>query len=164
MKTFLLSLGAAALLTLPAAGQLATTAAAQPTATSPTRPTAALTADEQLFTTLVGQASAALEKGDMTALGKYMAPEYVHYTPDNTSSGRTEELAHLGTWTGMSVKLRSPVKVNHYGNTAITVSTSTFSGTAEGHPFTSTIQMMIAWVLREGKWQMAVVQSKPVPA
>lgn len=162
MKTFLLSLGAAALFTLPAAGQLATTATAQPAASAPAR--RALTSDEQLFSTLVEQVGAALEKSDMTALGKYMAPEYVHYTPDNTSGGRTEELAHLSTWTGMSVKLRSPVKVNRYGNTAITVSTSTFSGTAEGHPFTSTIQMMIAWVLRNGQWQMAVVQSKPVPA
>jgi len=164
MKIFWLSLGALALLSWPAAGQLASTAAARPMAAAPTRPATALTADEQLFTTLIGQVSAALEKSDMSALGKYMAPEYVHYTPDNTSGGRTEELAHLGTWTGMSVKLRGPVKVNRYGNTAITVSTSTFSGTAEGHPFTSTIQMMTAWVLREGKWQMVVVQSKPVPA
>ena len=163
MKTLLLSFCAAALLALPAAAQVATTAAAtRPAAGAAASP--ALTPDEQLFTALVGQVGTAIEKRDMTALGKYMAPEYVHYSPDNSSGHRTEELAYLGTWTGTSVKLRSPVKVNRYGNTAISVSTSTFSGTVEGKPFTSTIQTMIAWVLRDGQWQMAVVQSKPVPA
>ncbi len=163
MKTFWLSSCAAALLTLSAAAQVATIA----TTTRPTPGTAAshvLTPDEQLFTTLIGQMSTAIEKGDMTALGKYMAPEYVHYNPDGGSGHRTDELAYLGTWTGMTVKLLSPVKVNHYGNTAITVSTLTFSGVAEGKSFTSTIQMMTAWVLRNGKWQMVVVQSKPVSA
>ena len=164
MKTFLLSLGAAALLTLPAAGQLATTAAAPPATKASVRAATTLTSDEQLFTKLVEQVGAAIEKGDMTALGKYMAPEYVHYTPDNTSGGRAEGLAYVATWTDATVKLRSPVKVNRYGNTAVTVATTTFSGKVGGESFTNTIQMMIAWVLRNGQWQMAVVQSKQVPA
>jgi hypothetical protein len=160
MKTFLLTLGAVALLTAPAAAQLATTQRATPAATT----TSAPTADEQLFTGLIQQLGVAIEKHDMTALGQLMAPEYVHYTPDNGSAARAEELAYVGTWANPTVKLKSPVKVKRYGNTAITVATSTFNGTENGKEFSSTIQMMIAWVLRDGRWQMAVVQSKPMPA
>ena len=164
MKTFLLSLGAAALLTLPAAGQLATTAAAQPVATSPSRPAAALSADEQLFTKLLNQVGAAVEAHDMAALGKFMAPEYVHYNPNNSSGGRAEELTEIGTWGKTGVKILGPVKVNRYGSTAVTVATSVFSGNDGGKPSSRTIQMMMVWVLRGGNWQMAVVQSKEVPA
>ncbi len=163
MKNSLLFCGAAALLTL-SASQLAASA------TEPRRPTPtpaasrALTPDEQLFTSLVEQVGEAIEKRDITALGKYMAPEYVHYNPGNGSSGRTEELAYIATWTNTTVKAVSPVKVNRYGNTAITVATTTFSGTEGGKPFQNKLQMMIAWVLRDGQWQMAVVQSKMMPA
>jgi len=164
MKTFLLSLGAAALLTLPAAGQLATTATAQPMTAAPARPAVALTPDEQLFTTLLNQVGAAIEKGDMVALGKFMAPEYVHYNPNNGSGARAEDLAYIGTWGKTGVKVLGPVRVNRYGNTAVTVATSVFSGNDGGKPSSRAIQMMIVWVLRAGNWQMAVVQSKEVPA
>ena len=161
MKTYLVLSCAAALLTLPAAARLAS-------ATLPPTPAAAarraLTPDEQLFTGLIEQMGTAIEKHDMTALGQLMTPEFVHYNPGNGSSGRAEELAYLATWPTTTMKLADPVKVNRYGNTAITVSTSTFGGVDNGKPFSNTYQMMIAWVLRDGKWQMAVVQSKPVPA
>lgn len=163
MKNLLLFCGAAALLTLsasqPAAGVI-----------KPKHPTPApaasraLTPDEQLFTTLIGQVSTAVEKGDMAALGQYMTPDYVHYNPNGGSGTKAEELAYLGSWKDTSVKLVSPVKVMRQGNMAVTVTTSTFSGVAEGKPFKSNIQMMTAWMLRDGKWQMAVVQSKMMPA
>ncbi|GAB3637350.1 hypothetical protein GCM10027422_29400 [Hymenobacter arcticus] len=159
MKTFLLTLSAVALLTTPAAAQLATIAK-RPAAVA----TSAPTADDQLFTGLVEQLGAAIEKHDMAALGKFMAPEYVHYNPSNSSGNRTEELAYLDKWGPTAVKLVGPVKVNRYGNAAVTVSTSNFSGEDKGKAFSNTIQMMIAWVLRDGKWQMAVVQSKMLPA
>ena len=165
MKIYLLSLLALALLALPAAGQLTTVAAARPgPAAAPARPAAALSADEQLFTGLIGQVSTAVEKHDMAALGKFMAPEYVHYNPNNGSGARAEELAFIGTWGKTGVKLIGPVKVNRYGSTAVTVSTSVFTGRDEGKDFSNTVQMMIVWVLRDGAWQMAVVQSKALPA
>ncbi len=156
MKTYLVLGCAAALLTL--------SAATTPPPTPVVAASRALTPDEQLFTKLIEQVSTAIEKHDMTALGQYMAPEYVHYNPDNGSGNRAEELAFITKWSNMSVKLHGPVKVNRYGDTAITVATSTFSGMVQGEEFNSTTQMMIAWVLRDGKWQMAVIQSKPVPA
>ncbi len=164
MKTFWLSLGAAALLPWPAAGQLATTAAAQPMTTTSTRPTAALTPDEQLFTKLLGQVGAAIEAQDMAALGKLMAPEYLHYNPNNHSSGRAKELIEVGSWGKTGVQLSGPVRVNRYGNTAVTVSTAVYSGNEGGTPSSRTVQMMVVWVLRGGSWQMAVLQSKDVPA
>jgi hypothetical protein len=160
MRTLLLALGTVALLTTPAAAQLATTTKRP----APTAAARALTADEQLFTGLIEQLGTTIEKHDMAGLGKLMAPEYVHYNPNNSSGNRTEELAYLATWPTTTVKLVSPVKVNRYGNTAITVATSSFSGEDKGKPFKNTIQMMIAWVLRDGQWQMAVVQSKVMPA
>ena len=165
MKTYFLLLGAAALLALPAAGQSTSMAAARPvSAAAAARPVAALSADEQLFTGLIGQVSTAVEKHDMAALGKFMAPEYVHYNPDNGSGARAEELAYISTWGQTGVKLIGSVKVNRYGSTAVTVSTLVFTGRDQGKESSSTVQMMIAWVLRGGVWQMAVVQSKAVPA
>ena len=165
MKTYLLSLLALALLALPAAGQSTTVAAVRPgPAAVPARPAAALSADEKLFTGLISQVSTAVEKHDMAALGKFMAPEYVHYNPDNGSGARAEELAYISTWGQTGVKLIGPVKVNRYGSTAVTVSTLVFTGRDQGKESSSTVQMMIAWVLRGGAWQMAVVQSKAVPA
>ena len=165
MKTYLLLLGAAALLALPAAGQSTSMATARPvSAAAPARPAAALSADEQLFTGLIGQVSTAVEKHDMAALGKFMAPEYMHYNPNNGSGARAEELAFIGTWGKTGVKLIGPVRVNRYGSTAVTVSTLVFTGRDQGKESSSTVQMMIAWVLRGGAWQMAVVQSKALPA
>ncbi|MEJ7663658.1 MAG: nuclear transport factor 2 family protein [Hymenobacter sp.] len=74
-----------------------------PAAASP-----ALTPDEQLFTGLVEQVGAAIEKRDMAALGKYLAPDYVYYNPGNGHSDRAEELAYLATWPTISTKLVSP--------------------------------------------------------
>ena len=162
MKTFLpLPLTALILLSRPAASQSTASAAAS---VPPTRSAASLSADEQLFTGLIGQVSTAVEKHDMAALGKFMAPEYVHHNPNNGSGARAEELAYIGTWGQTGVKLISPVKVNRYGSTAVTVSTLVFTGRDEGKESSRTVQMMIAWVLRGGAWQMAVVQSKAVPA
>ncbi len=93
MKTFLLSLCAASLLAAPAAAQMATTTKLPAHTAS-----GALTADEQLFTGLIEQLSATIEKHDMTAFGKFLAPEYVHYNPNNGSGNRTEELAYIATW------------------------------------------------------------------
>ena len=158
MKKILLSLGTLALFALsPAAPLIAAPGHPAPAVV------ASLTPDEQLFTGLVEQVGAAISKGDMTALGKYMAPDYVHYTPDNGTGTRAQDLAYVGSWSATTVKLVSPVKVTRKGDMAVTVATSSFSGQFEGKPFRNTIQMMIAWVLRDGHWQMAVVQSKVLP-
>lgn len=161
MKKNLLSLGTLVLLALPMARPLA--AATDHSAPAPAASNA-LTPDEQLFTGLIEQVGAAITKGDMMALGKYMASDYIHYTPDNSTGTRAQDLAYVGTWSATTVKLASPVKVTRKGDMAVTVATSVYTGQFEGKPFKNTIQMMIAWVLRDGHWQMAVVQSKPLPA
>ena len=157
MKTYLALCSAAALLTLSAAPQTAATA---PLPTPTPAASRALSPDEQLFTGLLEQVGAAISKGDMTTLGKFMTPEYVHYNPTGSSGTKAEELAYVGSWKDTSVKMVSPVKVVRQGNMAVTIATSTFSGIAEGKPFKNDIQMMIAWVLSDGQWQMAMVQSK----
>ncbi|MFD1872285.1 nuclear transport factor 2 family protein [Hymenobacter bucti] len=160
MRKFLFALGTLVLLTLPGTRQLAATT--RPTPAAPTRP--APTADEQLFAGLVEQVGTAIQKNDMKALGQLMTPDYTHYTPDNNVGHRTEELAYVGKWVGTTVKQVTPLKVTRRGDMAVTVASSTFSGTFEGKPFSNTINMMIAWELRDGHWQMAVVHSKVVNA
>ena len=160
MRNFLFALGTLSLLTLPGTQQL--TATTRPASAAPARP--ALTPDEQLFTGLLGQVSAAIEKRDMKALGQLMTADYIHYSPDNNTAGRTEELAYVGQWVGTTVKQITPLKVTRRGDMAVTVTTSTFSGEMEGKPFKNSINMMIAWVLKDGHWQMAMVHSKVVPA
>lgn len=160
MKAFTTFLSAAALLAFSTTGQVA----ALPERPAATTATHALSPDEQLFTNLIGQVSAAIQKRDMKALGQFMTPDYVHYNPGNGSGGRAEELAYVGQWVGTTVQQATPLKVTRRGDMAVTVGTSTFSGDYKGKPFKNTVSMMIAWVLQDGRWQMAVVQSKLVPA
>jgi ketosteroid isomerase-like protein len=160
MRKFLFALGTLSLLTLPGTQQLAATT--RPASAAPARP--ALTPDEQLFTGLMGQVTTAIEKRDMKALGQLMTADYIHYSPDNGSAGRTAELAYVGQWVGTTVKQVTPLKVTRRGDMAVTVATSIYSGEMEGKPFKSTVNMMIAWILQDGHWQMAVVHSKVVPA
>jgi ketosteroid isomerase-like protein len=160
MKAFAIFLSAASLLTFSTTEQVAALAKRPATTTA----AHALSPDEQLFTDLIGQVSAAIQKRDMNALGQFMTPDYIHYTPDNHSGGRAEELAYVGQWAGTTVKQVTPLKVTRRGDMAVTVGTTTFSGEFKGKPFKNTVNMMIAWVLQDGKWQMAVVQSKLVPA
>ena len=159
MKTFAAALCVLPFLTFATAGQRAATSLPRPAALATPR---ALTPDEQLFTGLIEQLGAAVEQHNMVALGKFMAPEYVHYNPDNGSGTRAEELAFIGTWGKTRAQLVGPVRVNRYGNTAVTVSSTTwtFSGAGGAPGSVTTTQMMIVWVLRAGTWQMAVVQSK----
>ena len=156
MNFFVTVLSAAALLFFSTNGPVAALIRRPaPTAVAPT-----LTPDEQLFTDLIGQVSAAIQKRDMKALGQLMTPEYLHYSPDNRSGNRAEELAYIGQWVGTTVTQVTPLKVTRRGDMAVTVGTSTFSGEFNGKPFKNTISMMIAWELRDGHWQMAVVHSK----
>jgi len=161
MKTYLAFFCATALFTSPAAGQMAAVTK-RPTPTPAA--SRALSPDEQLFTSLIEQVGSAISKGDMTALGKLMAPDYVHYNPNGGSGTKAEDLAYVGSWKDTSMKLASPVNVMRQGNMAVTVATFTLSGVVEGKPFNNNVQMMTAWVLRDGQWRMAVVQSKQVPA
>ena len=56
------------------------------------------------------------------------------------------------------------VRVSHAGNMAVTVSQHLYSSTKDSHDKGRLVQHMIAWTLIGGKWQMAIMQSKQVPA
>jgi ketosteroid isomerase-like protein len=125
---------------------------------------AAPTADEQLFTKLVGDISTAIEKKDMKALNELMASDYTHYNPNGGTSHKADETAFIGTWPPTTIKLMGPVQVNRSGNMAVTVSKHLYSFTENGKATTNTIQHMIVWMQRDGKWQMSLIQSKDVKA
>lgn len=161
MKFFVAALCALSAFTCATAGQLAATAPPRPANLTATH---ALTPDEQLFTGLIEQVGAAISKGDMAALGKYMVPDYTHYSPNNGIGHKADELAYIATWSPTTVKLMGPVQVSHAGNMAVTVSKSLYSSTENGKATSRTIQHMIAWTLSGGNWQMIIIQSKDVPA
>lgn len=160
MKTLLIALGALSLLPLSATSQVASTQEPPSTETASTSTSAA---DVQLFTKLTQEVTAAIENQDMDALSKLMAPEYVHYNPGGGESNKEGELDNIGTWGEVTMKADGSTSVNRYGNTAVTVGKVLHSGKDEKNkPFTNHFQTMAVWVLRDGQWQMAVVQSKGV--
>lgn len=160
MNFFVVALCALPVLACATAGQLAAPAPPRPVTLAAPR---ALTPDELLFTGLIEQVGAAIGKGDMAALGKYMAPDYVHYNPNNGIGHKADELAYIATWSPTTVKLVGPVQVSHAGNMAVTVSKSLYSSTENGKATGRTVQHMIAWTLSGGQWQMAIIQSKALP-
>lgn len=87
--------------------------------------------------------------------------------PDFVTESRKATLAFISSpqWPFASTALAGPVVVNRYGTTAVTVANVRFSGQEKtGKAFTSTLQMMMVWVQRDGRWQVAVIQSKELPA
>ena len=161
MKTLFPNFCTLLLLTLSTSGQVEATAPARPAvALSDNQPTA----DEELFTKLIGEVSASIEHKDMNALGELMASDYVHYSPDGGTGHKADELTYLATWPPTAIKLVGLVKVSRAGDMAVTVSRNLYSVTENGKTTNRTMQHMIAWTLRDGKWQMAIVQSKPVSA
>ena len=160
MKTLFPNFCTLLLLTLSTSGQVGATAPTHPTRTTKVTPTA----DEELFTKLIGEVSASIEHKDMNALGELMASDYVHYSPDGGTGHKANELTYLATWPPTTIKLVGLVKVSRAGDMAVTVSRNLYSVTENGKTTNRTMQHMIAWTLRDGKWQMAIVQSKPVSA
>ncbi|MBO0357623.1 nuclear transport factor 2 family protein [Hymenobacter sp. BT186] len=153
--------GFSVLLLLALGSAAAATARPYPVASSAET---ALTPDEQLFTKLVGEVAAAMEKKNMQALGELMTPGYTHYNPNNGTSHKADETAFIATWPPTTIKLVGPVQVSRSGNMAVTVSQHTYSSTENGQATSRTMQHMIAWTLHNGKWQMDIVQSKEVKA
>lgn len=151
----MLSLGALVLLTCSGTVLGATTP--RPTSLAETL---VPTPDDQLFADITKQIVAAIEKNDMAAFGQYIAPDYLLYNADGGTANKAQTLANIGSWSKASAKLVGPIKLTRRGDMAVTVSTMTFSGQVRGQSFTNTLQMMIAWELRNGRWQMVVQQSR----
>lgn len=142
---------------------------AVPGIAQPARPTpgTASTAEVQAFTAQLTQVATAAQKRDTAALRRLFAAEYRHYAPDNEVMNRKSDLAYVGSkdWPYTAVAVASPVTVNVYGPTAVTVADVQFSGLGQaGKAFTSTLRMLAVWVQRDGRWQVAVLQSKGLPA
>ena len=161
MKTLLIALVALSLLPLLAVSQVAST---QEPSRTETASASATDADVQLFTKLVNEVGAAIEKRDMDALGKLMTPDYIHYDPNGGTGHKDDERAFIKTWPSTTFKTVGAVEVKRSGNMAVTVSRHAYGFTEDGVKESRNIQHMVVWILREGKWQMAVVQSKEVDA
>ena len=160
MKTLFPNFCTLLLLSLSVAGP-AGAAVATPAARAAT---VASTADEELFTRLVNEVGAAIEKKNVRALADLMAPEYTHYNPAGGTGHKADELAYIATWSPTTVKTVGPVQVSRAGNMAVTVSKAQYSMVDNGKTMSHTVQHMIAWSLHDGKWQMSLIQSKEVPA
>ncbi|MDF7813912.1 nuclear transport factor 2 family protein [Hymenobacter sp. YC55] len=129
-------------------------------------PGTASVVEEQTFTALLTQVATASQKQDTAALSRLFASEYRHNAPDNQVVNRKSELAYIGSknWPFTTVALGSPVTVNVYGPTAVTVANLKLGNQSNNGPaFTTTLQMLAVWVQRDGRWQIAVLHSKKLP-
>ena len=152
MKTLFFSLGVALFFTLAVGCQETSTKQA---------PAATANDDAQLFAGLMEQVGSAIARKDTVALGRLMAPEYVHYNPNGETGHKADELAFISTWPPTTVKTGSLSSVTRLGDAAVTVSSPVFDFADEkGAPVSRKLQMMILWVLHDGNWQMSIVQSK----
>lgn len=163
MKTLLIALSTLLLLPLSTTSQVAST---QKPPTTETASASTSAADVQLFTNLIQEVMTSIENQDMDALGKLMAPKYVHYNPNGGTDHKDDELAFIKTWDPTTVKLTGPAHVSRSGDMAVTVSQHAyvFGFTQNEREVSRTVQHMIMWVPRDGHWQMAVVQSKDIKA
>ena len=151
MKTPFSSLGVALLFSLAVACQDGSTKQSSTASAN----------DTLLFAGLMEQVGTAIAKKDTAALGKLMAPEYVHYNPNGGTGHKTDELAFISTWPPTTVKTEGPINLTRLGDAAVTVSSPVFDfGNEKAAPTSRKMQMMILWVQHDGNWQMAVAQSK----
>jgi hypothetical protein len=125
------------------------------------------TAPEQDLTALVQQVIATTQQHDSSALARFLAPEYRHYTPDNQVATRKDELDYIGSANNpfASATVVGPSTASTYGTTGVTVSKILFGvKNGSGKPIPQSIQMMMVWVQRGGNWQVVAIDSKMLPA
>ena len=124
-----------------------------------------VTADgsEQTVLSHVNAFFAALRKGDVTAIGQYLADDYTMIGV----SGRFLTKAQRLEWLQNNVKILATVepselKVRGYGDVVVVTGLVTIQGGAE-EP-TVYERFTHVWVKRGGRWQMVAGQATAAPA
>ena len=106
-------------------------------------------------------------RGDIPALERIYADEYVGVNAQGKVSTRAETLAAAKAGVNNP---NQPSSVNYdnykaqiYGDTAVLTHDATTSGTENGQPFTNKVRVVHVFVKRQGRWQAVFTQTTPVP-
>ena len=96
----------------------------------------------------------AFERGDMAALDRLMADDYILTDPLGNVRSKAESLAAIQTNELRFESTESDnVKVRVVGDTAVVTGRSTFRGRYKGWPMTGRYQYTDVLVKRSGSWQ-----------
>ena len=116
-------------------------------------------ADEKAVTQLVHEWLDALVKGDLDALDRIVADDYIITNSDGSVLGK-QNLDPLIKFESATVE---DLKVRLYGETAVVTGTAAFKGSFNGRPFNSRERFTDVWLKRGGKWQVVASQQSTLP-
>ena len=101
---------------------------------------------------------------DIAALDRLMAEEYKHIRSDGTVAGKSQDLASYQTGDRYWDSAESDeYDVQVYGHTAVLIGRWRARGVNAGQRFDYAARFISVYVKRDGRWQMVVAQSTPLP-
>jgi ketosteroid isomerase-like protein len=106
---------------------------------------------------------AAQLRNDSNSLQILMADDFMAIRSDGSLSTKVQEIEHIksGALTHEKSDIQD-VKIRVYGNTAVATVLSSFKGTVNGKPLSSTVRVTRVWVKQAGNWKCVVLQSTRV--
>jgi ketosteroid isomerase-like protein len=101
------------------------------------------------------QLNTALGRCDAVALGRMWDDNLVFVFPSGSVATKAERLAGLKRCTpGSPTSSNEAVDVRGYGDTAVAIVVSKWSGVADGKPFTSRFRATHVWAKRSEEWTL----------
>ena len=106
----------------------------------------------------------AMVHNDATAIGSFMADEWLIIGPDGSVGDRARflHLVSSGELTHDVMTTEDPI-VRVYGDTAILVAQGTSGGNFKGTPFRLRERATSAFVRRDGRWQCVLTHLSTLP-
>jgi hypothetical protein len=147
---------AAALVTLAA---LTACAGSVPPAAPPAR-----AAEEEAVRTLQWEWLAALERGDVAAVERIVAPDYVTTAADGNVLTRAQDLETLASGDLRFDKAGlEQLHVRVFGDSAVTTGIAFFVGSVRGRRFEGRERFTDTWVKRGGRWVAVASHNSRLP-
>lgn len=132
-------------------------------AVSPAPPSTQASAEEAVRS-LQWEWLAALERGDVPAIERIVAPDYVITAADGNVLTRTEDLAPLVAGDLKFEKAGiEELRVRVFGDSAVTTGIAFFVGTVRGRRFEGRERFTDTWVKRYGRWVAVASHNSRLP-
>jgi ketosteroid isomerase-like protein len=102
-------------------------------------------------------------KGDIAAVGRILADDFVGVAPDGTLYDKAEEIKNTREDNGNTLSNHvNEVKVRFFGDTAVAQGTETWERRS-GDPKKGSYVWTDTWVKRNGKWQIVAAEDLLAP-
>ena len=109
--------------------------------------------------------NSAFNRFDSATLDRLWGEDLVFISPNSTLANKAERLAGLKPPPpNIPTSTNESVVVNHFGDVAVAIVVSKWTGTNEGKAFTTYFRATHVWAKRAGQWQLVsahVSQMKP---